>query len=97
MATLICGFDDQLDKFQIFQTDPAGTFTEWKANVVGGKNEKTIKELLEAQYQEDMSKEACLEFDCLIIIESIYITFSVCVYMCVCGCVIFFSFFHSLI
>ena len=62
MASLICGYDKKLGQFQIYQTDPAGTFTEWRANVVGGKHEKTIRELLEAQYEEDMGKEACLEF-----------------------------------
>ncbi|KAH9116401.1 hypothetical protein LEN26_008013 [Aphanomyces euteiches] len=41
---------------QLYQTDPAGTFTAWKANATG-RNEKSTREFLEKNYVQDMSED----------------------------------------
>jgi len=51
ISTLIVGFDpDGAPK--LYQTDPSGTFSAWKANATG-RNSKTVKEFLEKNYLED--------------------------------------------
>jgi len=50
ISTLIAGFDpDGLPR--LFQTDPSGTFSAWKANATG-RNSKTVREFLEKNYDE---------------------------------------------
>lgn len=50
ISTLIIGFD--LDGTpRLFQTDPSGMFSEWKANAIG-RNSKTVLEFLEKKYPE---------------------------------------------
>merc|ERR1711966_189996 len=55
ISTLICGFDSD-DTPRLFQTDPSGTYQEWKANTTG-RSAKTIREFLEKNYQEEMSED----------------------------------------
>lgn len=38
----------------LFQTDPSGTASEWRANAIG-QNAKTLKKFLEKKYTEDLS------------------------------------------
>jgi 20S proteasome subunit alpha 4 len=55
ISTLIGGFD--LDGTpRLYQTDPSGTFSAWKANA-GGRNSKTVREYLEKNY-DSVSDEA---------------------------------------
>ena len=42
------GFDDDGTP-HLYQTDPAGVYTEWKANAIG-RNAKTVREFLEKNF-----------------------------------------------
>jgi len=48
ISTLIVGFD-QVGGAQLYQTDPSGTYSAWKANATG-RNSKTVREFLEKSY-----------------------------------------------
>eukprot|EP00184_Porphyridium_aerugineum_P002625 CAMPEP_0184695066 /NCGR_PEP_ID=MMETSP0313-20130426/2812_1 /TAXON_ID=2792 /ORGANISM="Porphyridium aerugineum, Strain SAG 1380-2" /LENGTH=266 /DNA_ID=CAMNT_0027153457 /DNA_START=243 /DNA_END=1040 /DNA_ORIENTATION=- len=50
IAALVIGFDPD-GKPRLYQTDPSGTFSEWKANAIG-RNSKTVSEFLEKKYDE---------------------------------------------
>jgi len=62
IATLLAGFSEPEGgetegKPVLYQTDPAGTHSSWKAQVIGGRNAKSLREFLEKNYEEDMSEE----------------------------------------
>ena len=48
IACLITGFDDDGTP-RLYQTDPAGVYTEWKSNAIG-RSAKTVREFLEKHY-----------------------------------------------
>jgi len=50
ISTLIVGFDADGTP-RLYQTEPSGTYAEWKANATG-RNSKTIREWLEKNYEE---------------------------------------------
>merc|ERR1712242_383107 len=51
ISCLLTGFDDDGTP-HLYQTDPAGVYTEWKANAIG-RNAKTVREFLEKNYATD--------------------------------------------
>merc|ERR1711934_480048 len=51
ISCLITGFDDDKTP-RLYQTDPSGTYHEWKANAIG-RNSKTVREFLEKSYAPD--------------------------------------------
>jgi 20S proteasome subunit alpha 4 len=51
LSTLIVGFDPYTDKPALYQTDPSGTFSIWKANATG-RNSNSMREFLEKNYKE---------------------------------------------
>jgi len=52
ISTLIIGFDAGVPK--LYQTDPSGTYSAWKANATG-RNSKTVQEFLEKNYSEEIA------------------------------------------
>ncbi|KXS11045.1 proteasome-domain-containing protein [Gonapodya prolifera JEL478] len=59
ISTLIIGFD--LDKTpRLYQTDPSGIYSEWKANAIG-RSAKTVREFLEKNYKEDASRDEAVK------------------------------------
>ncbi|KAJ3078115.1 Proteasome subunit alpha type-4, partial [Rhizoclosmatium hyalinum] len=55
ISTLIIGFDsDKVPK--LYQTDPSGIYSAWKANAIG-RSSKTVREFLEKNYKENMSDD----------------------------------------
>lgn len=74
IASLIAGFD--LDhkgsgemKPVLYQTDPAGTHSRWKAQVIGGRNAKSLREFLEKNYQEDMEEKVAVKLGVQALLE----------------------------
>jgi 20S proteasome subunit alpha 4 len=63
VATLIAGVgpDGPNTSPVLYQTDPAGTQSKWKAQVIGGRNAKTLREFLEKRYTADMDEAAVLK------------------------------------
>ncbi|WFD26536.1 proteasome endopeptidase complex [Malassezia nana] len=56
ISTLIIGFDHSDPTPRLYQTEPSGMFSAWKANAIG-RSSKTVREFLEKNYKEDMSQE----------------------------------------
>ncbi|KAJ2906868.1 putative proteasome component pre6 protein [Zalerion maritima] len=56
ISSLIVGFDKGSDVPKLYQTEPSGIFSAWKANAIG-RAAKTVREFLERNYKEDMDRE----------------------------------------
>jgi 20S proteasome subunit alpha 4 len=61
LSTLIVGFDYD-GTSHLYQTDPSGTYHEWKANAIG-RNSKSVREYLEKNYTDETanSDAACVK------------------------------------
>jgi 20S proteasome subunit alpha 4 len=55
VSSMIAGFSSDGSP-QLYLTDPAGTYSAWKANAIGGRNEKAVKEFLEKNWVEGISE-----------------------------------------
>lgn len=53
----------------LYQTDPAGTQSKWKAQVIGGRNAKSLREFLEKQYTADLDETAALKLAVAALLE----------------------------
>jgi len=49
VSCMIAGFSPE-GLPQLYLTDPAGTYSSWKANAIGGRNEKAVREFLEKNW-----------------------------------------------
>ena len=59
MAFLFAGYDEHHD-FQLYQSDPSGNYSGWKATVIGANNQAG-KSLLKTDYKEDASVQDALK------------------------------------
>eukprot|EP00041_Stephanoeca_diplocostata_P004548 m.46876 g.46876 ORF g.46876 m.46876 type:complete len:253 (-) comp15185_c0_seq1:459-1217(-) len=53
VSCLVVGFDGE--KPQLFNTDPSGVYSAWKANAIG-RSAKTVREYLEKNYSEEVAE-----------------------------------------
>lgn len=56
ISCLIMGFDPNDPTPRLYQTEPSGIFYSWKACAIG-RSAKTVREFLEKNYKDQMSKE----------------------------------------
>ncbi|KAK1835171.1 hypothetical protein QBC39DRAFT_423754 [Podospora conica] len=59
ISTLIVGFDNGSNTPRLYQTEPSGIYSAWKANAIG-RSSKTVREFLERNYKEDMDRETTI-------------------------------------
>ncbi|KAH8151046.1 uncharacterized protein LAJ45_04747 [Morchella importuna] len=60
ISTLIIGFDPNDKVPRLYQTEPSGIYSAWKANAIG-RSSKTVREFLERNYKEDMDREETIK------------------------------------
>ncbi|KAL9099084.1 MAG: hypothetical protein Q9163_005363 [Psora crenata] len=56
ISTLIVGFDKGDPTPRLYQTEPSGIYTAWKANAVG-RSSKTVREFLERNHKAEMDRD----------------------------------------
>ncbi|EON63108.1 proteasome component PRE6 [Coniosporium apollinis CBS 100218] len=56
ISTLIVGFDPNDKSPRLYQTEPSGIYSAWKANAIG-RSSKTVREFLERNHKADMERE----------------------------------------
>lgn len=60
IATLIVGFDPNDTRPRLYMTEPSGIYSAWKANAIG-RSAKTVREFLEKNHKDDMTKEESIK------------------------------------
>jgi 20S proteasome subunit alpha 4 len=69
IACLLGGFN-QDGTPQLYQTDPSGTYSAWKAATTG-RSEKSVREFLEEQYEEEMDEAATTKLAIRALLETV--------------------------
>lgn len=59
ISTMVVGFDKGSEVPRLYQTEPSGIYSAWKANAIG-RSSKTVREFLERNYKEDMDRETVI-------------------------------------
>ncbi|KAJ4145310.1 hypothetical protein LMH87_004165 [Akanthomyces muscarius] len=59
ISTMVVGFDKNSKIPRLYQTEPSGIYSAWKANAIG-RSSKTVREFLERNYKEEMDREATI-------------------------------------
>jgi len=60
ISTLIVGFDPHDTRPRLYQTEPSGIYSAWKANAIG-RSSKTVREFLEKNHKDDLTREECVK------------------------------------
>ncbi|ETS65145.1 hypothetical protein PaG_00206 [Moesziomyces aphidis] len=60
ISTLIIGFDANESKPRLYQTEPSGMYSAWKACAIG-RSAKTVREFLEKNHTDELDKEATIK------------------------------------
>jgi len=60
ISTLIVGFDPHDTRPRLYMTEPSGIYSAWKANAIG-RSSKTVREFLEKNHKDDMTKEESIK------------------------------------
>jgi len=60
ISTLLVGFDPNDSTPRLYQTEPSGIYSAWKANAIG-RSSKTVREFLEKNYKEDSSRDETIK------------------------------------
>lgn len=68
IATVIAGHDMDGTP-QLWQTDPSGNYSSWKATVTG-RNSKSVRELLEEEYEPGMTEDDSIRVACRALLET---------------------------
>jgi len=68
VSSMLAGFDPH-GVPQLFLTDPAGTYSAWKANAVGGKHAKNMLEFLEKNYVDNLEEEDAVKLTVKTLLE----------------------------
>ena len=53
---------------KLFQTEPSGAFSEWRANAIG-RNASTLREFLEKKWEAGLSTEAAIRLSIETLLE----------------------------
>ena len=53
---------------KLFQTEPSGALSEWKANAIG-RNASTLREFMEKKYEDGLSTEAAINLSIETLLE----------------------------
>ncbi|KAF2170737.1 hypothetical protein M409DRAFT_63816 [Zasmidium cellare ATCC 36951] len=60
ISTLIVGFDPGSSEARLYQTEPSGIYSAWKANAIG-RSSKTVREFLERNHKDSMTRDETIE------------------------------------
>ncbi|KAG1766032.1 nucleophile aminohydrolase, partial [Suillus placidus] len=60
ISTLIIGFDLHDSRPRLYQTEPSGIYSAWKANAIG-RSSKTVCEFLEKDHKDGMTHEESIK------------------------------------
>lgn len=60
ISTLIIGFDPNDVVPRLYQTEPSGMYSAWKATAIG-RSSKTVREFLEKNYKDNMTQDETIK------------------------------------
>jgi 20S proteasome subunit alpha 4 len=68
ISSVLCGFGSKGEP-KIYQVDPSGTYFAWKADAIGGRNFKSMREMLEREWAEEMTEAEALKLTITCLLE----------------------------